>query len=55
MTYLRTLCIKLWRLGLMQRQQFMANEVVSWCERGGDRGFPVQVLEDFGSAPVAAG
>jgi hypothetical protein len=33
----------------------MANEVVARSERLGDVGLPVQVLEDLGGAPVAAG
>jgi hypothetical protein len=55
MTYLRTLGIKLRRLRLMQRQQLMPNQIVARRQRRRDRRFPVQVLEDFGGAPVAAG
>jgi hypothetical protein len=33
----------------------MANEIVPRGERGGDRAFPVEVLEDFCGAPVFAG
>ena len=33
----------------------MAHEVVACGEGGGDGGFPVEVLEDEGGAPVAAG
>jgi hypothetical protein len=54
-TYLRTLCIELRRLCLMQRQQLMANKIVSRRQGRGNRAFPVQVLEDFGCAPVLAG
>ena len=52
---LRTLCVELRRLGLVQGQQFVPHEVVSRSEGGGDRGFPVEVLEDECGAPVSAG
>ena len=52
---LRTHCIKLRRLGLVQRQQLVPHEVVPRSEGGRDRGFPVEVLEDESCAPVVAG
>lgn len=38
----------------MQGKQLVANEVVAGCERLGDCGLPVQLLEDLGSAPGCA-
>jgi hypothetical protein len=32
----------------------MTDEIVSWRQGCWDRAFPVQVLEDFGGAPVLA-
>lgn len=52
---LRTLGVELRGLGLVQREQLVAHEVVSWGQGFGNRGFPVQVLEHFGGAPGAAG
>lgn len=51
---LRAFCVELGGARLVQSDEFVAHEIVARCERGWDAGFPVQVLEDEGGAPVCA-
>lgn len=51
---LSALSVELRVQGLVKSEQLVANEVVAWCQRTGDLGLPVQLLEDLGCAPGGA-
>jgi hypothetical protein len=52
---LGALSVELRRVGLVESEQLVTDQVVSWREGGRDRGFPVQVLHHVVVAPGGAG
>jgi hypothetical protein len=52
---LRALGVELGSVGLVESEEFVADEVVACSKRAGDGGLPVQVLEDVVGSPGSAG
>lgn len=50
---LGALWVELRSAGLVESEDLVADEVVSWLEGGGDRGGPLEGVEDDGVAPLA--